>query len=90
MSKQTFVEKCYKNDQGKITIAEPPNLPILVWLVSVVLQKIISNGTVHDIFVVIGFGAIFTWAWLEVFQGTNYFRRLLGVVVIVAAVYSRA
>lgn len=89
MSKQSFIEKCYKDDQGKVSFAQPPNLPIIVWVVSVVLQKLISNGTIYNLVSVIGFGALFTWAWLEIFQGSNYFRRILGLVVLIMAIASQ-
>jgi len=29
----------------------------------------------------VAFGALFTWAWLEIFDGANWFRRLLGITV---------
>jgi hypothetical protein len=32
---------------------------------------------------------LFTWAWQELFQGVNYFRRSLGLVVLLGAIASR-
>ena len=89
MTKQTFIEKCYKNDKGKVTLAEIPNLPVIVWLVCVIIQKVVSTGTLHDLAGVIGFGAVFTFAWMELFDGSNYFRRLLGLIVLVVTISSR-
>jgi hypothetical protein len=37
----------------------------------------------------IAFGSLFTWAWLELFQGVNYFRRALGFIVLLFAIASR-
>ncbi|HEY9908282.1 MAG TPA: hypothetical protein V6D18_11845 [Thermosynechococcaceae cyanobacterium] len=35
------------------------------------------------------FGSLFTWAWLELFQGVNYFRRSLGLIVLLGAIASK-
>ena len=86
---QTFIEKCYKNKQGNIILAQKPNFPIVVWLISMAITLIVKNGAVHNLFAVLAFGAIFTWAWLELFHGDTYFRRLLGLVVLVATIYNR-
>jgi len=88
-SRQTFVEKCYKDADGKVTLAQIPNLPIIVWLVMALLGWLVSSGTLHDVASVVGFGALFTWAWMELFSGANYLRRLLGLIVLLASIYSR-
>ena len=85
---RTFIDKCIKDDKGAITVFQSPNLPLIVWGVSTIMARI-SSGTVQNFFGLIAFGAIFTWAWLELFQGVNYLRRLLGFVVIVLSIYSK-
>ena len=80
----------FKDKQGNIVILQLPNVPISVWLGCTVLAKFISSpATVHHIFEAVGFGALFTWAWLEISQGTTYFRRILGSVVLVYSVVIR-
>ncbi|MBD1942562.1 hypothetical protein H6F50_09370 [Coleofasciculus sp. FACHB-712] len=37
----------------------------------------------------VGSGALFTWAWQEFFDGVNYFRRALGLVVLGAMIALR-
>jgi len=32
---------------------------------------------------------LFTWAWQELFEGVNYFRRALGLVVLIGCIASR-
>ena len=83
-----FVDKCFKDEKGNRVLGEKPNLPIIVWIVSVILQRFIE-GRLYVFVELVGFGAIFTWAWLEIFQGTNYFRRLLGLIVMTVTLYSR-
>ena len=89
MTKQSFIEKCYKDKNGKVTLAQTPNLPIIVGLLAGLLRSAVAHGTVHSVLDLIAFGALFTWAWLELFQGSNYFRRLLGAVVLGLLIWNR-
>jgi hypothetical protein len=34
-------------------------------------------------------GSLFTWAWMELFQGVNYFRRGLGLAVFISIIASK-
>lgn len=54
-----------------------------------ILARIVPNGTQQDAARFVGFGFLFTWAWLEITQGDSYFRRFLGVVVMAATIYAR-
>ena len=85
----TYVEKIFKTKGGKIVIWQFPNIPIIVWGVSLVITKIFNEGTIHTLASTISFGAIFTWAYLEIFQGVNYFRRALGIVVLVVTLFGK-
>lgn len=82
-------DRIFHDEQGNLVIAQPPNLPLLVWGGSFLLKLLITNGTAHTVFDAISYGALFTWAWLELFQGVNYFRRGLGLLVIIGAIFSR-
>ena len=86
---QTFTEKCYKNSEGKVVLAQAPNLPLLVWFPAMIMSKIVQTGTVHNLFDLVAFGAIFTWAWLELFQGDAYIRRAFGLVVLIIIITGR-
>ena len=85
----TYVEKIFKTKGGKIVIWQFPNIPIIVWGVSLVITKIFNEGTIHTLASTISFGAIFTWAYLEIFQGVNYFRRALGIVVLAVTLFGK-
>jgi len=85
----TLFDRTFRDDQGNIVLAQPPNLPILVWGAASLLQLLITSGKLHTGLVWVAFGALFTWAWLEVFQGVNYFRRALGVVVLIGVITSK-
>ena len=82
----TLFDKFFRDSNGNIVIAQPPNLPIIVWGVASLLQLIFTSGYINIGLDIIAFGSLFTWAWLELFQGVNYFRRTLGLVVLVGFV----
>jgi hypothetical protein len=85
----TLFDKTFRDSEGNIVIAQPPNPPLLVGITATVLNLIIKNGNIHTGLEAIGFGALFTWAWLELFEGVNYFRRALGLLVLIGLVGSR-
>jgi len=85
----TLFDRTFRDGEGNIVLAQPPNLPILVWGSASLLQLIVTSGKLHTGLVWIAFGALFTWAWLEVFQGVNYFRRALGLVVLIGAITAK-
>ena len=79
----TLFDRTFRDKEGKIVIAQMPNLPLLVGLTATVLQFVLPSGKIHTALDLIAFGALFTWAWQELFEGVNYFRRALGLVVLV-------
>jgi hypothetical protein len=85
MTKQrTFVDRCFKDKNGQVVLAQNPNWPLIVWLVSAV-ASIVLHGKLLDACQIIGFLALLIWSLLEIIQGINYFRRLLGFVVLCLA-----
>ncbi len=86
----TLFDRTFRDSQGQIVIAQMPNLPIIVWLTATLLNLIPTNSSnIHTGLDAIAFGSLFTWAWLELFTGVNYFRRVLGLVVLLGAIASR-
>lgn len=83
------IDKFFKDAQGKTVIFQPPNPPIIIWFVATIAAKVFSTGSLHDLFSLVAFGAIFVWASLEITQGTTYFRRTLGVLVLLFSLYTR-
>jgi hypothetical protein len=85
----TRFDKIFHDDRGNLVIGQPPNLPILVWGASTLLKFVFTSGNIYLILDTISFGALFTWAWLELFDGVNYFRRGLGLIVLIGVIASR-
>ncbi len=85
----TLFARTFRDSQGQIVLAQMPNLPILIWLTATLLNLIPTSSNVHTGLDALAFGSLFTWAWLELFAGVNYFRRVLGLVVLLGAIASR-
>lgn len=87
----TLVDKVFRDreGEGEIVLAQMPNLPIIVWIVASLLRLFFTTGKVSIGLEIIAFGSLFTWAWEELFQGVNYFRRALGLIVLVSLIVSK-
>ena len=83
------MQNMFKDSNGKIVIAQKPNLPSIVWFVSYIASYLPLHDSLLAFFSLISFGALFTWAWLEIFSGVNLFRRLLGIVVMIVILIYR-
>ncbi|MBH8574609.1 hypothetical protein I8752_16580 [Nostocaceae cyanobacterium CENA369] len=82
----TLIDKTFRDSNGNIVIAQMPNPPLIVWIVTSLLSLIITNGTINTVLDVVADGSLFTWAWLELFEGVNYFRRALGIAVLIGII----
>ncbi|MBD2570132.1 hypothetical protein [Anabaena lutea] len=79
----TLFDQVFRDSEGKIVVAQIPNLPLIVWIVASLLKIIFTTGKINLGLELLAFGSLFTWAWEELFQGVNYFRRALGLLVLV-------
>ncbi|PZV11126.1 MAG: hypothetical protein DCF22_15100 [Leptolyngbya sp.] len=82
----TLFDRTFRDSKGNIVLGQMPNLPILVWMAATILQLVFTSGKIHSGLDLVAFGSLFTWAWQELFQGVNYFRRFLGLIVLVGTI----
>ncbi|HEY3775082.1 MAG TPA: hypothetical protein VGL69_18905 [Solirubrobacteraceae bacterium] len=61
----------------RFPIVQFPNLPLALAFVSGELARH-THGSVHAYALAISYLAMAVWAWLELTDGVNWFRRLLG------------
>lgn len=85
----TLFDKIFRDSDGNIVVAQMPNLPIILWVTASLLKLVFTTGEINTALDALAFGSLFTWAWLELFQGVNYFRRALGLGVLIAVMVSR-
>lgn len=86
-----LLKNFFRDQHGHIVIAQMPNSPLIGWLIATLINLFWQSATpkTHALLDMLAFGFIFTWAWLEITSGVNYFRRILGVVVLMLVVWSR-
>ena len=83
------MDNFWKDKDGRVVIWQRPNLPLTVWFVTYLLGWLPFSPLFLSLLDTISFGAIFTWAWLEISSGVNTFRRILGLIVLVMSVLLR-
>jgi len=85
--RRSFIDKSIKDRDGRVALWLTPNLPLTIWIVARVLMWPLS-GTDEKAAWVVAVAALFIWTVLELLQGVNYFRRALGLVVLILTVTS--
>jgi hypothetical protein len=86
MDKRSFSDKFWKDKYGRTVVWQRPNLLIIVWAITAFFALFLELGTVERIFYYISYTLLMIWALLEIFQGANYFRRLLGISVLLLVI----
>ncbi|HSX44303.1 MAG TPA: hypothetical protein VLE69_03340 [Candidatus Saccharimonadales bacterium] len=79
----------WRDKDGKVAIWQSPNIPLLSWVVFLMLAKLFTSGQLHRGFAFLSTASIFIWSYLEITSGKSYFRRLLGLVVLLSIIVSR-
>ena len=76
---------------GKVTVAQFPNAPLWVFIILTAGRLIFHPaGLLPTVTSIVGAAALITWAVLEIGWGVNPFRRMLGAVVLIAAIAMQA
>jgi hypothetical protein len=84
---QKFWDEFWKDREGRVVIWQTPNAWLIGWAVSTFISLFLT-GRPADVLTWLGEASLIIWALLEIFKGANYFRRLLGLVVLVFAIMS--
>jgi hypothetical protein len=84
----TLFDRLFRDGTGEIVIGQPPNLPIVIWVSATLLKLVFKTGQVNIALDLLAFSSLLYWSFLEITQGANYFRRDLGVVVLIALIIS--
>lgn len=79
--------KFYKDGKGRVALWQSPNVLLYGWLAFKVISMILSESRFKTGFEKLSMAALFTWAYLEITSGVNYFRRSLGAIVMIMLVF---
>jgi hypothetical protein len=86
---QTTLDRFFQADKGNIVITQLPNILITVWAISSVLKLVVNNGNLSSNLDAISFGSIAILSLMELFQGIDTFRRTLGLVTLIASIFTK-
>jgi hypothetical protein len=81
-------DKLWFDRGGNLVIYQRPNVWIIAWAVLDIVAIFAPSKHTASIAWSIGSAALIIWALLEVFRGVNYFRRALGLIVLLLSVGS--
>jgi hypothetical protein len=73
---------------GRITIAQWPNLALVLFAALRIAAALTPQGAVRDVLTWAARAALAWWAVRELFGGVNPFRRFVGVVVLAGLLLS--
>ena len=71
------------------TVAQAPNAPVIIAVVAAVTSRFFDGGTTgYGLTRAVFYVALTVWAYLELTEGVNGFRRVLGAVGIAFVLWS--
>ncbi len=80
-------DKTVKDSTGNYALFAAPNAPLIIAVVASIASRLLP-GFAEGVSQFVALGMWFTWAWLEVTAGVNYFRRVLGFLVFAGLLYT--
>ncbi len=83
--RRSFWDRIWKDRGGKVVIWQTPNVWLITWAMFTCLSLFFTGGA-GDVASWIASAALVIWSILEVLMGADYFRRALGLAVLLYAV----
>jgi hypothetical protein len=87
-SQQSLWDKIWRDRNGHVVIFQMPNVWLIAWAVLSVISLFVPRGGTQNVIWWISNIVLAVWALLELLKGVNYFRRGLGLVVLIATIMS--
>lgn len=78
-----YADWLFKNLHGRrggYVIVETPNLPLIVFMVSIILGVVLYPGFFQKLFIILAYVSLILWSIMEVRGGRSRFRKLLGIL----------
>jgi hypothetical protein len=85
-----LVQNFWRDKKGDIVLWQTPNIELISWILLSVVGSFIKNSRLKNLIDFAATVMLLIWAFLEIIQGVNYFRRLLGITIIGFIIYSRS
>jgi hypothetical protein len=76
---QTIIDKVFKTEEGKIVIGQFPNFPLIASITLIIFASLVNDQSLSETFINLGRAFLLVWAYLELTEGVNLFRKILGI-----------
>lgn len=86
---RTFSQRFWEDRRGKVIVWQAPNIWLYLWAVTLVAGWFTPYGFIQKTLGWVSLLSLVIWAVLEAVKGVNYFRRLVGVLVLLALLLPR-
>ena len=86
---RSFSQKFWEDKHGRVVVWQKPNLWLSIWFATMVINWFLPNGWLIKALGWASLGSLIIWATLEASRGVNYFRRLIGMLVLLSIVLTR-
>lgn len=86
---KSFLDRCFRDTNGRVVIAQYPNWPLALWAMASIMQRATPDVRLASGLDLIALAAITYWSGLEIASGVNPFRRALGAMVLAIVLYHR-
>jgi hypothetical protein len=83
--RQDLWDKFWKDKDGNYVVWQRPNAFLIAWAVLSILT-IFTTGLLSNIFWWAAEAVLVGWSVLEIWKGVNYFRKTLGVLVLLLVI----
>ncbi len=80
---RTIWDKIWRDKNGKVVIMQVPNVWLWAWIFLLVVSIFLNKGKLLDVIHWAGSASLAIWAVMELVKGVNYFRKTLGLIVII-------
>lgn len=78
----------FTDSEGHIVIGQWPNAALIIWIGASLLNRLVSDEALSNGLTFLAFSAGGYWAALEILRGDSPFRRVVGVSILGALIYS--
>ena len=78
----------FYDSNNNLVLFQWPNITLSLWILFTILAKL-STASMQDTFSLVASISLTIWAIIEVTTGVNYFRRMLGLTILVYIIYTR-
>lgn len=76
------MDRIWKDKRGRVVIYQRPNIWLIAWAVLDIVAIFAPGKSIPGYAWDAGAVALVIWCLLEIVRGVNYFRRALGLVVL--------